>query len=271
MSLSVNTNVGALVALQSLNMTNQNLQKTQKAVSTGYRIADATDDGAAFAVAQQYRANVQGYGAVSQQLQVASGTVNVALTATKSVSDLMSQAQSVLTKLADANVTGTTRTQYDTQLANINTQVSNFISGASLNGVNLVSSAATNLAVISNIDGTAYTVTAQDIQTNTTSGLAPVANAAAAAAALTGSFQTAMDTVNTAMNSLGADSNALTQQNTFINALSDATTQALGQIVDADMAKESASLQALQVQQQLATQTLSIANQSPQSLLKLFQ
>src|SRR5262249_34841652 len=156
---------------------------------------------------------------VSQQLQVASGTVNVALTATKSVSDLMAQAQSVLTKLADANVTGTTRTQYDTQLANIATQVSNFISGASLNGVNLISSAATNLAVIANTDGTAYTVTAQDTQTNTTSGLAPVANAAAAAAALTGAFQTAMDTVNTAMNSLGADSNALTQQNTFINAL----------------------------------------------------
>ena len=271
MALSVNTNVSALVALTSLSTTTSQLNSTQKRVTTGYRVADAIDDGAAFAVAQNYRANIAGFGAVNQQLQIGKGTASVATTALNSISETLSKAKEVLVKLADENVNGDSRTQYNNDLASLAAEVSAYISNASINGVNLISAAATDIKVIGNVDGTQITITAKDVATDTAAGLAAVADAAAAQTALTGVFATATQTVNLAASSIAADYRRLSQQFDFNTALSSATEDALGAIVDADLAKESARLQSLQVRQQLGTQTLSIANQSPQALLRLFQ
>ena len=268
---SVNTNVSALVALVSMNKTTSDLQSVQKRVTTGNRVADAIDDGAAFAVSQQYRSDMGAYGAVNQQLSIARGTVSIGVQALKSVSDVMAKARETLVKLADENVNGDSRTQYNNDLAALASEIASYITSASINGVNLISAAATDLKVISNIDGTQFTVTSKDVETDTAAGLAPVADAAAAQAALTGAFATAVQTVNLASNTLAADYRRLQQQTDFNDALSKATEEALGAVVDADLAKESAALQALQVRQQLGTQTLSIANQAPQALLRLFQ
>ena len=268
---SVNTNTSALVALQSLNATATQLQTVQKRVTTGYKVADAIDDGAAFAVAQNYRSNISGFDAVNQQLQIGKGTVEVATTALKSISDTLAKAQATLVKLADENVTGDARTQYNNDLASYASQISDYISSASINGVNLISASSSDIKVISNIDGTQITVAAKDVATDTAAGLGPVADAAAAQTALTGAFATAQQTVNLASSSLAASYTRLDNQSTFNDALSSATQDALGAVVDADLAKESANLQALQVRQQLGTQTLSIANQAPQTLLSLFR
>ena len=109
---SVNTNMGATIALQSLNSTNMQLQMTQKHISTGFRVADATDDGAAYAVAQRVRSDVNALTSANQQLGNVQGLLSTTNTALNNVSNMMSSARAVLVKLADSNTQGTQRAQY---------------------------------------------------------------------------------------------------------------------------------------------------------------
>ncbi|MFN7308703.1 MAG: flagellin, partial [Acetobacteraceae bacterium] len=98
---SVNTNIGAMMALQSLNRTNEALAQVQKRVSTGYRVADARDDGGAFAVAQTVRADTATLNAVNEQMGSMRGLIDVSLTALKQVSNTMIEIRTVLTRRAD--------------------------------------------------------------------------------------------------------------------------------------------------------------------------
>lgn len=270
---SINTNMGAMVALRNMSSINSDLSGVQNRVSTGLKVSSATDDGAAFAVAQGLRGDIKAYESVNSQLSLAKGTTSVALEASTQISDGLNDLQAVLVKLADENVTGDARTQYEEDFEAIAGELSNFVTNASYNGVNLLQTASTDIDVVANIDGSAYTITAQDLQTSIAALATAPASAAAAATALGtgGSLETATTAVNTALNSLAADSKRLDNQISFNNALSDATEAGLGAIVDADLAKESAKLQALQTKQQLAVQTLSMANQAPSSLLGLFR
>ncbi len=269
---SVNTNPGALVALQSLNRTNEALQSVQKRVTTGNRVNDSIDDGAAFAVAQTLRSESGAYGAVNQQLNVGKGVVGIALEASTQISNTLAKGREVLTKLADANLSTDQRNQYNADLARLLGEVKNFIDSANFNGVNLISATAASRKIISNIDGTLFTINAQTLNSATVA-LAAVADATAAAAALTagGAWSKGNAATSTALNELGGDMRRINNQITFNAALQKATDEAIGAIVDADLAKESARLQSLQIRQQLGTQTLSIANQAPQILLGLFR
>jgi flagellin len=278
MSNSVNTNYGALVALQSLNRTNADLASVQKRVTTGYRVNDAIDDGAAFAVAQGIRSNIGSLNAVNQQLNIARGTNGVALEAATSISNTLIKMREVTTKLADANLSTDQRRQYNADLSRLVGEVGNFISNATFNGSNLLQSAAAPIQVIANVAGTQFTLTSQDLSASLLGGgtnllTVAFANAGAAGAALSanGSQATAESIVSTFLNNLGGDSRRLVNQVNFNAALLKASEEALGFIVDADLAKESSRLQSLQIRQQLGTQTLGIANQSPQTLLGLFR
>jgi flagellin len=278
MSNSVNTNYGALVALQSLNRTNADLASVQKRVTTGYRVNDAIDDGAAFAVAQGIRSNIGSLNAVNQQLNIARGTNGVALEAATSISNTLIKMREVTTKLADANLSTDQRRQYNADLSRLVGEVGNFISNATFNGSNLLQSAAAPIQVIANVAGTQFTLTSQDLSASLLGGgtnllTVAFANAVAAGAALSanGSQATAESIVSTFLNNLGGDSRRLVNQVNFNAALLKASEEALGFIVDADLAKESSRLQSLQIRQQLGTQTLGIANQSPQTLLGLFR
>ena len=278
MSNSVNTNYGALVALQSLNRTNADLASVQKRVTTGYRVNDAIDDGAAFAVAQGIRSNIGSLNAVNQQLNIARGTNGVALEAATSISNTLIKMREVTTKLADANLSTDQRRQYNADLSRLVGEVGNFIVNATFNGSNLLQSAAAPIQVIANVAGTQFTLTSQDLSASLLGGgtnllTVAFANAVAAGAALSanGSQATAESIVSTFLNNLGGDSRRLVNQVNFNAALLKASEEALGFIVDADLAKESSRLQSLQIRQQLGTQTLGIANQSPQSLLGLFR
>ncbi|MBP0445503.1 flagellin [Roseomonas sp. SSH11] len=274
---SVNTNMGAAVALQSLNRTNDALAVTQKRISTGFRVADAKDDGAAFAVAQAVRADIAGLTSANEQIGGVKGVLDTTLSSLNKVSETMGEIRGVLVKLADGTLSDSQRTQYQSQYDSLRTQVSNYISDATYNGRTLLSTASAagsvggNIATVRNESGTTYTLSAVDGANLTVASTTFTAAAAATALASGGDFATKMAAVSTALNTFGSNNKYLEGQVSYNKEKMDALETGLGALVDADLAKESAKLQALQIKQQLGTQSLSIANQAPQSLLSLFR
>ena len=289
---SVNTNVGAQVALQSLNKTNDEMAVTQKRISTGLRVADAKDDGAAFAVAQKVRANVAGLTSANEQLGSAKGVVDTTLSSLNAISSKMGDIQKTLVKLADAKVTGDERTGYEEQFTKQVAEVDRFVLDSTYNGYSLLTTAAQtaqkgDITTVRNEVGDTFKISAiANADALTFSAAANPATAAAAPtqaqaqAMLDGTstgagapktFKSVMAAIGKALNQLGNDSNAVDSQITYNKSKMDALESGLGALVDADLAKESAKLQTLQIRQQLGTQSLSIANQAPQSLLSLFR
>ncbi|HEY4252828.1 MAG TPA: flagellin [Roseomonas sp.] len=273
---SVNTNAGAMVALQSLNKTNDALAVTQKRISTGYRVADAKDDGAAFAVAQTVRSQVAGLTAANEQLGGVKGILDTALSSLGKVSDTMSDIRATLVRLADDTLNDEQRSQYEAQYTDLQTKVQNFITDATYNGRSLLSTDTSagggSIATVRNENATTFTLNAVDGGSTLVVGSAP-ADAASAASALAagGDWETVNNAISDALNTFGSNSKYIDSQITYNNEKVDALKGGLGSLVDADLAKESATLQSLQIRQQLGTQALSIANQAPQSLLSLFR
>lgn len=275
---SVNTNIGAMTALQSLNRTNDALAVVQKRVSTGFRVADAKDDGGAFAIAQTVRADTSSITAVNEQLGGVRGLVDVSLTALGQVSKSMIEVRSVLTRLADGTISAEQRDQYNQQYDQLRNQITNFMADASYFDKNLLTgtSPTDDIVTMRNESAAAtdlYTLAALGPDTNFLVAAGPYATAADAQAALaptSGDFDTINTAVNNAMNRLGSDSRYIDAQITYNNDKIDALDSGLGSLIDADLAKESAKMQALQIRQQLGSQTLSLANQAPQFLVSLF-
>ncbi len=270
MAISVNFNQNSAIALQYLNYTNSQLAITQKQISTGYKVADAFDNGAVFAIAQNLRSNVAALSAVNGQLGAANGLVQVAVAASTGVSNSLISLKSVLISLADSGTTGNSRTQLNTQYASLVTSINNYISSASYNGKNLVSAGSSNAAVIQDVSAHQYTIQAQDLSAGVTALLTSVSDATGAANLLTNGFVSAQNFVALALNSFSSNASFISNQVTFNNSVSDATNVGLGALVDADLAKASALLTSLQIKQQLGVQSLSIANQTPSILLSLF-
>ena len=278
---SINTNNAAYVALQSLNTTLSSLQRVQKKISTGYRVSDATDDGAAFAVAQRVRSDVGALTSANEQLGGATGLLGVTTSALTGISNTLATARAALVKLADTNVVGAERAQYKSQYASLVASVHNNIADAAYNGKTLIGNVSGSagayggVALIRNEVGATYGVAAFSGTTFFASvniaGAALTTAAAAAAITATGVFLNASAAVTNQLNTYGAAPNYVNSQTTFNNNKIDSLNSGLGSLIDADLTKESANLQALQVRQQLGTQALSIANQAPQSLLSLFK
>ena len=270
---SVNTNMSAMTALQSLNRTNDALAGVQKRVSTGYRVSDAKDDGGAFAVAQSVRGDVAGLTAANEQLGGLKGIVDVTLQGLGQVSKTMVELRTVLTRLADGTINDEQRDQYEQQYGQLRTQVERFIDDATYNGRSLLSTDVAagggDIIAIRNETATTLTIAAFDGATDLVVAAAP-ADAAAAQAAITGDWTTVNQAINDALNRLGSDANYIDSQVGYNRDKLDAVESGLGALIDADIAKEAARLQALQIRQQLGTQTLSITNQSPQALISLF-
>ena len=295
MAGSVNTNTGAQIALQNLNVTGSDLASVQKRISTGLKVSDAFDNGAVFAIAQGLRSDITAISAVNGQLGGAKGLLAVTDAALTGLSHTLQDVRSVLIQLADQNVTGNARTQLNAQFGTLVQSFFNYIKGANYNGSNLLlANVASGLAdskqviqdtsanqLTLSVDGTngpigllggIFTIASTDPQGYIASvGPASFSDATGASALLTTGFLIADNFVNDSLNSISAQTHFIDNQLTFNNALSDATAVGLGSLVDADLAKESAKLQSLQIKQQLGTQSLGIANQTPQSLLALFR
>ena len=272
---SINTNLPAIIALQNLNATQQSLQTVQKRISTGYNVADALDNGAIFSIAQGIRSNITAEAATNQELGSIQGLVQVANTAITNVSNDFTAIKSVLISLSDQSLSTATFNQFSQQFINLLGEVSNYVQGANYNGFNIVNGANSTVGVLRDVNGNVLFLNTGNI--NSAVGLLSsfaIANGTAASSALgtaTGTFGTAFGSVGSQLNLIGASNLALGDQINFNTAIQNSLTTGLGSLVDADLASESAQLTALQIKQQLGTQTLSIANQTPNALLTLFR
>ncbi|MEP4441989.1 MAG: flagellin [Hyphomicrobiales bacterium] len=269
---SILTNPSSFVALRTLNGINRSLDTTQNRVSTGLKVAGALDDASNFAISQGIRAELKAIDAVTQGLNNAKGIGNVAIAGVTGVSNLLSDIRGKLTELANEGITTTQRNILQSDFNELVSQAANFIANSSFNGVNLIESGAGNINTLSNLAGGLLTLTSQSAVNTQVGSLAgaTLTSATNAQSVIANQYSNLESVVNTALGSLGAEVRALNLQTQFLEEIRDATDEGLGNLVDADLARESARLTSLQVQQQLSTQTLGIANQRPQSLLGLF-
>ena len=275
MSFSVNTNTGAMVALQYLNQTQGQLAQTQSAINSGMTVATARDNGAIFAIAQNERAQVAGYQAVTSSLNNGTSSIDVALSAGQSISDLLIQMKQQALSASDASLDTASRQALNSSFQALLGQITTIVTNATFNGFNLVNGSTQQLTALASADGSRrITVAAQNMSLS--GSVVTVATAAsistmASASTLVATIQTSLTNVDAALAKLSSGAAKFSIQGTFTQNLSDTLTTGIGNLVDANMAQESASLQALQVKQQLGIQALSIANQAPQSILSLFQ
>ena len=272
---SVNTNYGAMVALQQLNQTNSALESTQSRINTGMKVSSAKDNGAVFAIAQGMRSDVAGYGVVQESLDRVSSTVDVAIAAGEAVSDLLIDMKEKALGAADASLTSTQRSAFNEDFTALRDQIATIVSNAEFNGVNLINGSTAGVNALASTDGTS-TITVADeaiglsgsiVTLTSTAQLDTVTNASAAV----GTIETSLNNLNQALARLGTASKSLSVHSDFVTKLSDVTEKGIGNLVDADLAKESAKLQALQTKQQLGVQALSIANSSAGIALSFFR
>lgn len=416
MSFSINTNAGALVALQNLNQTNRQLQTTQTRINTGLAVASARDNSAVFAIAQSLRADIGGLSAVQGSLSNAQSTLDVALNAAESVSDLLNEAREIAVRAADDGTSASTRSALNDDFAAIVEQIDSIVNQATFNGVNILRDSPDQISAVSSVDqngdvtrlsvsgsditsdsanatsdlslvgyGGAETTVAitatlfaslasggsndpattadgqsllasldalesggQDVvvkdangnysldfsglsETTVSTGVARYQVTFGGATLQSGTFSTGAtatvkagfrdsasdfstlsgsenvtytegqsevgsialsavdlttargraaaikvidnfsDNVKSLLSTLGSSSRQIDLQLDFTSKLSDTIQTGIGNLVDADLAQESARLQALQTKQQLGLQALSIANQAPASILSLFR
>lgn len=274
MALGVNTNVGAMVALQNLSKTNRDLEVTQGRINTGLAVAGAKDNGGIYAIAQAMRSDVASLGAVGQSLGRAKSVVDVALAAGESISDLLVQIKEKAVAAADASTDTTARAALNEDFVALRKQISSIVSNAAFNGVNLINTA-TGFQSLASADGSSkISVNAENLSLGgsiITIAATGQVNTQSAASTMLGTVNTSLTNANRALARLGSISKRLDTQMEFNNKVSDALKAGIGNLVDADLSVESARLQSLQVKQQLGLQALSIANGAPQTVLSLFR
>jgi flagellin len=273
--LSVNTNVGAMVALQFLNQTQNDLNTTQSHINSGLKIANAKDNGAYFAIAQNMRGNVMGYSAVSDSLNRGVSTVDVGISAGQSISDLLNELKNKALAAADGSLDTASRNALNADFTALRDQIATIVQNASFNGTNMVDGTTVNFQALASADGTKkITATSQNMSLSgtivlltSTSSIATQTQASGMIATVNSSIQN----VNAALANMASGAKKFAIQANFVSKLVDTLTAGIGNLVDADMAVESAKLQSLQVKQQLGIQALSIANSAPSITLSLFR
>jgi flagellin len=276
MAMSVQTNQAALLALQNLNKTNDQLTETQSRISTGLAITNAKDNASVWAIAQGQRADIGALQAVQASLNRAASISDVALSAGESVSDLLNQIKAKVVAAKDTSLDLTSRNAMNNDFQALLRQISNVVRNAEFDGANILNNSLTsNLRFLANADANAYltlsvknlTLSGPIISITTSANIATVTNANNVLTAVENSIAA----VNSALGDLGSQARQVEAHSTFVTKLSDVLESGLGNLVDADLAREGARLQALQVQQQLGVQALGIANAGPQVILSLFK
>jgi flagellin len=275
MALSVHTNDAALIALQNLNNTGTQLQEVQNRISTGLAINNAKDNAAVWAIAQGQRADIGSLGSVQSSLNRATSIADVAATAGATISDLLVQMKANVVGALDPSIDTASRNALDSAYKSELRQITSIVQNATFDGANLLNGSVTQIKFIANADATGtITLSSQNLSLGggiitlpSTSSITSVATASIALAQLSASILN----TNQALGNLGSQAKEISNHNLFVQKLSDQLQTGVGNLVDADLARESARLQSLQVQQQLGTQALSIANQAPQIILSLFK
>jgi flagellin len=272
---SVNTNTGAMIALQNLSVTNSELQTVQSRINTGKKVASAKDNGAIWAIAQGQRAEIGALNAVTDSLQRGQSATDVAIAAGESVSDLLLQLKEKALAATDETLSSSARDALNEDFKSIRDQIGTVIENAEFNGVNLLDGSQTaGFKALANVSGDTMTVNDEDMSLSgsiVTLGAADEIDTMSAASDALDVIDASIDNVSASLARLGTGSKSLATHLTFVGKLSDTLEAGVGNLVDADLAKESARLQALQTKQQLGVQALSIANSSTSMLLGLFR
>jgi flagellin len=269
---SINTNAGAMIALQNLNTTNTELGVTQQRINTGKKVASAKDNGAIWAMGKTQSANAQSLNAVKDSLQRGQSTIDVALATGDTISDLLVKMKEKALAASDTSLNSASFSALKADFDSLRNQITKATENSKFNGVSLVGSSAKALVFLANADGTGFTISAQTL---TIGGLGlsatPTFTTASGAKTMIADIDKAIGTATNKLAALGTSSVGLDTHLTFIGKLQDSLDAGVGNLVDADLAKESAKLQSLQTKQQLGVQALSIANQSTSSILSLFR
>ena len=308
MAFSINTNVGAMVALQTLNSTNKALETTQSRINTGLKVASTKDDSGTYAIAQSLRADVGGLNAVRSSLDRAQSTLDVAISAAESISDVLVQMKEKATAASDEGMDQASREALQDDFNKLSEQLASYINSAEFNGTNILKSGGADLKALLNADDSTQTISVGNLKLNDgTDGAlkefvgvdvndatkaaaleakwidtdaagdpvippaVPDKTAAENARASADKVNAAIDEMKSVLSTLGSASRQISAQQEFTTKLTDTIEAGIGNLVDADLAKESARLQALQTKQQLGLQALAIANQAPQTILSLFR
>ena len=288
MASSVNTNVGAMAAVRVLGNNSRALEIVQNRISSGLKVATAKDNGATYGIAQQQRAEVRAFEAVSQGLSRATSAADVGLAAGAAISDVLIQMREKALAATGMTISASSRTSYNEEFVALRDQVASIISNAVFDGINLVGGPGpgpgpTDLLFPASTDG-AQTISLPVLDFNLTA--APIAmggppgiyldvaqdiSTAVNAQDALDRIIVSLDYVNQELSRLGTAAKRVDTHLNFVSRLSDSIVEGIGNIVDANLASESAHLQALQVKQQMSTQALNIANKSPQTLLNLLR
>ncbi|MEE2945384.1 MAG: flagellin [Pseudomonadota bacterium] len=272
---SILSNSSAMTALQTLKSVNKGLNETQSRVSTGLAISSGKDNAAYFAISETMKGDSGMFKAINEGLTSTKNSVSTARLGAETVQGL---AQDFSERVAFAQGSGVDLSQVQDELDSLVDQMTAAIGQSTFNGEDLVSGAAATQTVVTGVSRTGGTFA-------TTTMSFDSVNLTAIATALDGidlttstdlaadlaTAETQLGNAITAATSLGVAEKAIEGQQDFLGALTDTIDQGVSSMVDADMEQEAARMQALQVQQQLATQSLSIANSQPQSLLSLFR
>lgn len=276
MTNSVHTNTSAAIALQNLTRTNERLGDVQSRISTGLKVQGAKDNAAIWAIAQGQRADVGALSSVKQSLDRATSIADVALSAGESISDLLNQLKEKVVAAKDTSLKTQSRQLLDADFKALLKAISSQISNATFDGGNLLNGSLTSgIKFLANADASGFvTLSAKNL---TLGGAIIELSMSDSLLTLTGSNQAlsrlddSITQLNASLGAIGAEAKQIEAHKTFVTKLIDTLESGIGNLVDADLAKESAKLQALQVQQQLGAQSLSIANQAPQIILSLFR
>lgn len=273
---SILTNNSAMVALQTLKSINSNLAKTQNEISTGKSVGAAKDNSAIWAISKVMESDVAGFKAVSDSLSLGESTVAVASAGAEQITNILNEMNEKVVAATGENVD---HAKITTDVDELKNQITSIIAASQFNGTNLLDTAGNaGITVLSSLNrdsgGTVtaanITVASVDFEANldlSTIDVSDSANADTSIAAMETLIQTAVDGAA----ELGASASRIQDQNVFVGKVKDAMTQGISALVDTDMEEASARLQALQSQQQLGVQSLSIANQAPQTILSLFR
>jgi len=276
MSVSVHTNTSAMIALQNLNATNKQMEDVQQKISTGLAVSTAKDNAAVYAIAQGQRADLSGLNAVKDSLNRANSIADVSMAAGESVSDLLNQMREKVVGAMDTSIDTQSRNALNSDFKSLIGQIKHIVENATFSGANILDgSMNSDIQFLANADANSQiTLSVRDLSFSgsilTMSSGATLLTATSAGNVLS-ALDTSIENLNTNLGALGSQAKQIEGHLSFIAKLDDAITGGIGHLVDADMAKESSRLQALQVQQQLGTQSLSIANQAPQQILSLFK
>lgn len=276
---SILTNNSAMVALETLRNINRNLESVQGEISTGKKIANAKDNAGIWAVATVMSSDVSSFNAISDSLNLGSSTVGVARAASEKIVETLQEIKTLIVTAQGENVD---RAKIQTDIDAKVKAIEGFVKAAQFNGLNLIDGSSEDaVKVLASLDRdadggvTASHIEVERVDLSTEGDLADLLDidvsdtegAEDALEAIEDLLQTAID----AAASFGSAQKSIAGQAEFVKSMVDAMNSGIGSLVDADMEAASARLQALQVQQQLGVQALSIANQTPQALLSLFR